>query len=83
MKLEEDDLLRASKSFWKKGSSRVVSARGALGGLATFWDSSKLELVKEEGTIHWLFTKMLHKESGHLVSLFNMYVPVSYFEKKE
>ena len=60
-----------------------MSTRGASGGLATFWDSEKLELVEEEGTIHWFFTKLLHKESGHLVSLFNMYVPVSFVEKKE
>ena len=31
-KLEEDALLRASNSFWKKGSGRAVSARGASGG---------------------------------------------------
>ena len=60
-----------------------MSARGASGGLATFWDSAKLELVEEEGTIHWLFTKLIHKESSHPVSLFNMYVPVSFVEKKE
>ena len=82
-KLEEDALLRASNSFWKKGPGRAVSARGASRGLATFWDFAKLELVEEEGTIHWLFTKLIHKESGHLVSLFNMYVPVSFVEKKE
>ena len=81
--MEEDALLRASNSFWKKGPGRAVSARGASGGLATFWDSAKLDLVEEERTTHWLFTKMLHKESGHLVSLFNMYVPVSFVEKKE
>jgi exonuclease III len=82
-KLEEDALLRASNVFWKKGPGRAVSARGASGGLATFWDSAKLDLVEEEGTTHWLFTKLHHKDSGHLVSLFNLYVPVSYAEKKE
>ena len=81
--MEEEALLRASNSFWKKGPCRAVSARGASSGLATFWDSTKLDLVEEEGTTHWLFTKLLHKESGHLVSIFNMYVPVSYAEKKE
>ena len=82
-KLEEDALLRASKSFWKKGLGRAVSARGASRGLATFWDSAKLDLVEEEGTTHWLFTKLLHKDSDQLVSLFNIYVPVSFIEKKE
>ena len=45
-KIEEDALLRASNSFWKKGPARDVSARGASGGLATFWDSAKLELIE-------------------------------------
>ena len=82
-KLEEEALLRARNSFWKKGPGRAVSTRGASGGLATFWDSAKLDLVEEGRTTHWLFTKMLHKESGHLVSIFNLYVPVSYTKKKE
>ena len=81
--MEEDTLLRASNSFWKKGPGRAVSARGASGGLATFWDSAKLDLVEEEGTTHWLFTKLFHKDSSHLVSIFNMYGPVSFVEKKE
>jgi len=63
-KMEEDVLLRTSNSFWNKGPGRAVSARGASGGLATFWDSAKLDLVEEEGTSHWLFTKLLHKDSG-------------------
>ena len=82
-KMEEEALLQVSNTFWKKGPGRAVSARGASGGLATFWDSAKLDLVEEGITTHWLFTKMLHKESGHLVSIFNLYVPVSYTEKKE
>ena len=69
-KLEEDSLLRASNSFWKKGLARAVSARGASGGLATFWDSAKLDLIEEEGTTHWLFTKLLHKDFDNHVSLF-------------
>lgn len=34
-KLEEEELLRVSNTFWKKGPGRAVSARGASGGLAT------------------------------------------------
>jgi exonuclease III len=82
-KLEENDLLRISHSFWKKGPGKAVSARGASGGLATFWDSSKLELVEEFGTTHWIFTKLNHKGSDHQVSLFNLYVPVLINEKKD
>ena len=81
--MEEEVLLRARNSFWKKGPSRDVSARGASGGLATFWDSATLDLVEEEGTTHWLYTKLYHKDSGHFVSIFNLYVPVSLVEKKE
>ena len=50
-------------------------------GIATFWDNSKYDLEVEERSIHWLFTKFLHKDSGHHVSLFNVYVPVSLAEK--
>ena len=81
--MEEEALLRVSNTFWKKGPGKDVSTRGAFRGFATFWDSAKLDLVEEGRTTHWLFTKMLHKESGHLVSIFNLYVPVSYTEKKE
>jgi hypothetical protein len=35
-KLEEPDLLQASKTFWKKGQGKEVSAIGALGGIDTF-----------------------------------------------
>ena len=73
--MEEADLLKISPSFWKKGPGRAVSTRGASGGLATFWDSAKLELVEEIGTTHWIFTKLNHKGSDHEVSLFNLYVP--------
>jgi exonuclease III len=64
-KMEEADLLRISPTFWKKGPGKAVSAREASGGLVTFWDSTKLELIEEIGTIHWLFTKLIHKGSGH------------------
>ena len=81
--MEEEDLLRTSSAFWKNGPGWEVSTRGASGGLETFWDSAKLDLVEEEGTTHWLFTKLYHKGSGHLVSLFNLYVHVSINEKKD
>jgi hypothetical protein len=63
-KLEEDDLLHARYSFWKKGPGKAVSARGASGGIATFWDNSKLDLIDEESNTHWVYTKLLHKEFG-------------------
>ena len=80
-KLEDVFLLQASKVFWKKGQVKAVSLRGASGGIATYWDTSKFELTSEESNMHWIFTKILHKESGHQVSLFNLYVSVSFSEK--
>jgi hypothetical protein len=67
----------------EEGPGKAVSARGASGGLATFWDSSKLELVEEFDTMHWIYTKLNHKGSDHQVSLFNLYVPVLINEKKD
>ena len=46
-KLEDSVLLQASKVFWKKGQAKAVSSRGASGRIATFWDTSKFELITE------------------------------------
>ena len=81
-KLEDLLLLQASKAFWHKGQGRAINARGAYGGIASFWDSSKYDLIHEECCPHWLLTKLLHKESGHQVSMFNLYAPVLTSEKK-
>ena len=81
--MEEPGTFQASKHFWKKGAGRVSSARRASGGLATFWNSSMLDLIEEHSTIHWLFAKLLHHESGHQVSLFNIYAPTLLQEKKD
>ena len=79
----EPETIRASKNFWKKGAGRAVSARGASGGLATFWNSSTLDLIEEHNTIHWLFTKLQHRESGLQVSLFNTHALILLSEKKD
>ena len=81
--MEKPETIQASKNFWKKGVGRAVSARGSLGGLATFWNSSSLVLLEEHSTTHWLFTKLLHNDSGHKVSLVNIYAMVLIWEKKE
>eukprot|EP00253_Pinus_taeda_P001787 PITA_01787 len=80
-KMEENFLLNTSKSFWRKGIGCAVSARGASGGIATFWDSNIYDLLQKENSTHWIFTKLLHKDSGHQVSLFNIYAPVLPSEK--
>ena len=82
-KMEEDAILQAGKKFWKKGLGIANNSRGALRGIATFWDSNLYDLEAEERTLHWVFTKLIHKVSGHNVSLFNLYVPVLHSEKKK
>jgi hypothetical protein len=62
--MEEHDFLHTSKSFWRKGQGITVSARGASGGLGTFWDTSKYELISSKICMHWVFTSLLHKELG-------------------
>lgn len=81
-KQEDTLLLQSSKTFWRKGPGRAVSARGASGGIASFWDSSKYDLTQKESCQHWIFTQLHHKDSGQLVSMFNLYAPVSPSEKK-
>jgi len=81
-KIEEEALLQVSNKYWKKGQGKAISARGASGGIATFWDISKFDLVNEENSMHWLFTELLHKQSGRRVSLFNIYVLVLLSEKE-
>ena len=81
--MEGDLALQAGKLFLKKGPGKAVSSKGASGGLATFWDSSKFELLSFHSTTHWIFTKFIHKVSGHHVSLFNLYVPILIAGKKE
>ena len=46
-KMEDNPLLQTSKTFWRKGPGRAVSAKGASGGFASLWDSSKYELIQE------------------------------------
>ena len=80
--MEGIDTLYASNHFWKKGTSRSVSARGTSRGITTFWDISTFDLLEEESCMHWLFTKLLHKIFGLKVSLFNLYVPAMFSEKR-
>ena len=78
-KMEDSILYQAGHELWKKGPGIAISSKGASGGIATFWDSTKFELIKEERSDHWIFTSLLHRDSGQQVSLFNMYVPNLFF----
>ena len=82
-KMEETVVLQAGKKFWKKGTGIGSNSRVASRGIATFWDSTLYDIEVEERALHWVFTKLIHKISGRSVSLFNLYVPVLYSEKKD
>ena len=81
-KIEEDSLLLISKNKWSLTSSKVVSARGSCGGLATLWGEDNFQLKNEYATQHWIFSELLHYNSKITFALFNLYVPVNYGEKK-
>ena len=81
--MEDKYFLQASKVFWKRGQGTAMSTRGASGGLGTFWDTSEYDLLEEETCMHWIFTRVLHKESDQQVSHFNMYVPDLFYKKRD
>ena len=81
--MEKQAFLQVSGNFWKKGGGLAVSSRGASGGIGTLWDDQKFELSETKHCLHWILTKLLHKESNIQVSLFNIYVPALYAEKKK
>jgi exonuclease III len=81
-KMEGQDFLRKAKARWNISSGIAESARGASGGLGTIWNSKKYDLLMHEARKHWIFTSLLHLETGRQVSLFNLYVPVLPEDKK-
>ena len=62
---------------------KAVSARGSCGGLATLWNDKNFMLTNFYATQHWIFLELLHIESNISTALFNLYVPVNYFEKQD
>jgi exonuclease III len=80
-KMEEQDFLNITNAVWKTSKGIAESARGASGGIGTLWNHTKYDLIKYETCKHWIYTNLLHKETGRQVSLFNLYVPVLLEEK--
>ena len=80
-KLEDSTLYKARNMFWKNGPGKAISSRGASGGIATFWDATKFDLLADHCSTHWIYTSLNHKYSGLQVSLFNLYVPNLLSEK--
>ena len=81
-KIEEDSLLFLSKSKWKKNVGLAVSARASSGGLATIWLEDIFHLKNSFRTQHWIYTELQRMPNNLIISLFNLYVPVYYVEKK-
>jgi len=82
-KIEGQALLEISSSKWNKRTGKTVSLRGTSGGLATLWNDDLFHLKNHKETQHWIHTELMHKASKLSISLFNLYVPVSYYEKRE
>ena len=82
-KIEEDALLSLSRTKWKKNSGKAISARDTSGGLATLWSEDMFQLKSSFATQHWIYTDLLHLPSKTYLALFNLYVPVSFLEKKD
>jgi len=81
-KIEGDTLLEINNQKWKKNERKAISARGSSGGLATLWEKDKFHLEISFKTQHRIFTELRHLPSNISLSLFNIYVPFKYFEKK-
>jgi hypothetical protein len=79
--MEEQDFLNTTKELWKTSKGISESARGASGGIRTLWNPMKYDLIKYETYKHWIYTNLLHKETGRQVNLFNLYVLVLLEEK--
>jgi exonuclease III len=74
--------MKVSKNVWKSSQGLAENARGASGGLCTLWNASKIDLIRSDLCMYWIFSQLLHRESGKMVSLFNIYVPQRIYEKK-
>ena len=80
--MEESILYQVGQAIWKKGPAIAISSKGASGGIATFWDATKFDLINEDRSEHWILTILLHRDSGLQVSLFNLYVPNLFPDKR-
>ena len=81
--IEEEYLLLLSKTKWNLNVGKVVSARGISRGLATLCCGENFHLKRWFSTQHWIYTNIYHISSKISLALFNLYVPVTFNEKKE
>jgi exonuclease III len=82
-KMSQQDSIKVLKNVWRGSQGLTDNARGVSGGLCTLWNDSKIELICSDLCMHWIFTQLLYRESGQMVSLFNIYAPQHIEEKKD
>jgi exonuclease III len=62
-KMSQQDSLKVSMNVWRNNQGIAENARGASGGLCTLWNTTKIELISSDTCMHWIHTKLLHKDS--------------------
>ena len=82
-KFEEKDFLDPSIHLCNKEKILVLNSRGTSGGIKTLWDDTKIDMLLSQSTKHWILTQFLHKYSGKMVSLFNVYVSMALEDNKD
>ena len=70
--MKKEAFIQVSGKLWNKGVGLAVSSRGASGGIGMLWDIKKYELIESKQSLHWILTKLLHKDSNTHISLFNI-----------
>ena len=80
--MEEDVFLQVSMKFWKKRGKAAISSRGISRGIGTLSDDKKFEAIDIKYSTFWILTQLRQKDTNTLVSIFNIYAPNSYAEKK-
>jgi exonuclease III len=81
-KMSQQDSMKVSKNVWKSIQGLAENARGTSEGLCTLWNASKIDLIRSDLFMHWIFSQLLHRDSRKMVSLFNIYIPQHIDEKK-
>ena len=82
-KIEDEALLLFSKTKWNLNANKGVSARGTSGGLVALQCGEKFQLNCWFDTQHWISLIYIIYSSKISLVLFNIYVPVTFNEKKE
>jgi exonuclease III len=83
MKLGELETFNGLQKIWHNCDGRIVSSRGALGGIRIHRNRAKFALQEQAQTQFWIRVNLLNKTSGMLFSIINVYIPNNYNEKIE